>query len=181
MHEPSWQCRSQQLALARAGTESRVPVCVSPERTNFGCVRPIFRMLPVCRRVSQPAAPVDLQPLGVRPPWVHNEPSLVRVQPAGCVLPPVWLDPPSDQLARPRALLLLWHPAIQAAPGLLRGTRHSEIGNVKLRSYHMIRHKNRSYLQQSCLKPGLPECGLLTDGVPLPVHSSKTTLHCLGP
>ena len=26
------------------------------------------RMLPVCRRVSQPAAPVDLQPLGVRPP-----------------------------------------------------------------------------------------------------------------
>ena len=146
MHEPNWQCRSQQLVAARAGTESRVPVCVSPERTNFGRVRPIFRMLPVCRRVSQPAAPVDLQPLGVRPPWVHNEPSLVRVQPAGCVSPPVWLDPPSDQLAPPRALLLLWHPAIQAAPGLLHGTLHSEIRNVKSKFWHEKTLKMSFYL-----------------------------------
>ena len=46
------------------------------------------RMLPVCRRVSRPAAPVDLQLLGVRPPWAHTELDLWRAPQAGCVLPP---------------------------------------------------------------------------------------------
>ena len=87
-------------------------------------------MLPVCRRGSQPAAQVGLQLLGVTQPEVHTEPGLLRAQPTDCVSLAKLFAPPADQLVRPRALLLLWRPARQAAPGLLRGTLRSEIKNV---------------------------------------------------
>ena len=92
------------------------------------------RMLPVCRRGSQPAAQAGLQLLGVRQPEVHSEPGLLRAQPTDCVSLAKLFAPPADQLVRPRALLLLLRPARQAAPGLLRGTLRSEIKNVKPRS-----------------------------------------------
>ena len=76
--------------------------------------------------VSQPAVPVDRQLLGAKRPWVHNEQDLWRVRPAGRVSFPEWLDPPSDQLARPRAPWLWSRPAIQEALGLWRGTLRSE-------------------------------------------------------
>ena len=76
--------------------------------------------------VSQPAVPADRQPLGGRPPWVHIEPGLSRVRPVGRVSSPEWLDPPSDQLAPPRAPWLSSRPARQEALGLWRGTLHSE-------------------------------------------------------
>ena len=84
--------------------------------------------------VSQPAVPADRQPLGARQPWVHIEPGLSRVQPVGRVSSPEWLDPPSDQLARPRAPWLWSRPAIQEALGLWRGTPRSEKNKVTRQS-----------------------------------------------
>ena len=92
--------------------------------------------------VSQPAVPADRQPLGGRPPWVHIEPGLSRVRPAGRVSSPEWLDPPSDQLAPPRAPWLWSRPAIQGALGLWRGTPRSEL--EKLLTQALYIRKNTS-------------------------------------